>query len=73
MFFKGYVPTKKKKCLMSYKDKRPDQLLTIEEAGKLDEYAGILDTNTILIDVDEMEQAKKLFNLIESKECRCRV
>ena len=33
MFFKGYVPTKKKKCLMSYKDKRPDQLLTIEEAG----------------------------------------
>ena len=73
MFFKGYVPTKKKKCLMSYKDKRADQLLTIEEAGKLDEYAGILDTNTILIDVDEMEQAKKLFNLIESKECRCRV
>ena len=73
MFFKGYVPTKKKRCLMSYKDKRPDQLLTIEEAGKLDEYAGILDTNTILIDVDEMEQAKKLFNLIESKECRCRV
>lgn len=73
MFFKGYVPTKKKKCLMSYKDKRPDQLLTIEEAGKLDEYAGILDTNSILIDVDEMEQAKKLFNLIESKECRCRV
>lgn len=73
MFFKGYVPTKKKKCLMSFKDKRPDQLLTLEEAGKLDEYAGILDTNTILIDVDEMEQAKKLFNLIESKECRCRV
>lgn len=73
MFFKGYVPTKKKKCLMSYKDKRPDQLLTIEEAGKLDEYAGILDANSILIDVDEMEQAKKLFNLIESKECRCRV
>lgn len=73
MFFKGYVPTKKKKCLMSYKDKSPEQLLTIEEAGKLDEYAGILDTNTILIDVDEMEQAKKLFNLIESKECRCRV
>lgn len=73
MFFKGYVPTKKKKCLMSFKDKSADQLLTIEEAGKLDEYAGILDTNTILIDVDEMEQAKKLFNLIESKECRCRV
>lgn len=73
MFFKGYVPTKKKKCLMSFKDKSADQLLTLEEAGKLDEYAGILDTNTILIDVDEMEQAKKLFNLIESKECRCRV
>lgn len=73
MFFKGYVPTKKKKCLMSFKDKSSEQLLTIEEAGKLDEYAGILDTNTILIDVDEMEQAKKLFNLIESKECRCRV
>ena len=73
MFFKGYVPTKNKKCLMSFKDKRPDQLLTLEEAGRLDEYAGILDATAILIDVDDMEQASKLYRLIEAKECRCRV
>ena len=73
MFFKGYVPTKNKKCLMSFKDKRPDQLLTLEEASRLDEYAGILDATAILIDVDDMEQASKLYRLIEAKECRCRV
>lgn len=73
MFFKGYVPTKNKKCLMSFKDKRPDQLLTLEEAGRLDEYAGILDATAILIDVDDMEQASRLYRLIEAKECRCRV
>ena len=73
MFFKGYVPTKNKKCLMPFKDKRPDQLLTLEEANRLDEYAGILDATAILIDVDDMEQASKLYRLIEAKECRCRV
>lgn len=73
MFFKGYVPTKNKKCLMPFKDKSPDQLLTLEEASRLDEYAGILDATTILIDVDDMEQASKLYRLIEAKECRCRV
>ena len=73
MFFKGYVPTKNKKCLMPFKDKRPDQLLTLEEANRLDEYAGILDATAILIDVDDMEQASRLYRLIEAKECRCRV
>ena len=73
MFFRGYVPTKNKKCLMPFKDKRPDQLLTLEEARRLDEYAGILDATAILIDVDDMEQATKLFKLIEDRECRCRV
>lgn len=73
MFFKGYVPTKNKKCLMPFKDKRPDQLLTLEEANRLDEYAGILDATAILIDVDDMEQASRLYKLIEAKECRCRV
>ena len=73
MFFKGYVPTRNKKCLMAFKGKRSDQLLSLDAAGKLDEYAGILSEEAILIDVDDMEQAEKLFNLIEAKECRCRV
>lgn len=73
MFFKGYVPTRNKKCLMPFKGKRSDQLLSLDAARKLDEYAGILSEEAILIDVDDMEQAEKLFNLIEAKECRCRV
>ena len=31
-FFKGYVPTKNKQCLMKFKDKGSKDLLTLDEA-----------------------------------------
>ena len=72
-FFKGYVPTKNKRCLMAFKDKPANELLTLEEAQKLHEYAGILAENTVLIDVDDYDQSEILMDLVEDLQLNCRV
>lgn len=71
MLFRGYVATKNKKCTRKFAN--GEKLLTLEEAQKLDEYAGILAPDTILIDVDDMEQSEILMNIIEEKQINCRV
>ena len=52
-FFKGYVPTKDKKCLYKFKGKNSDELQTYEQVKNLPEFAGILADDTILIDIDD--------------------
>ncbi len=83
MFFKGYVPTKNKKCLMSFKGKSSNELLTLEEANKYDEYAGILDDDAILIDIDDYDHngnlkygvalSPILLKMVEELNVICRV
>lgn len=72
-FFRGYVITKNKKCLMPFKNVPSDQLLDYESASKLNEYAGILAEDAILIDVDDREQAEVLMDIVDDQELRCRV
>ena len=60
IFFRGFVKTKDKKSTMPFKDVPSDQLLTKEQADELPEYAGVLADDTILIDIDDEEQAEKL-------------
>ena len=71
--FKGYVPTKNKKCMMKFKNARSEDLLTWEQVQGLPEYAGILAQDTVLIDIDDMEQAEKMLHIVEDKELLCRV
>lgn len=71
--FKGYVPTKDKKCTMSFKDSDGSDLLTYDQVSKLPEFAGILSDDTILIDIDDKEQSDKLLQIVEDKELICRV
>lgn len=71
--FKGYVPTKNKKCLMPFKNVDPSKLKTLEEAETYDEYAGILGNSTILIDIDEYEASEKLMDIVEDLQLACRV
>lgn len=71
--FKGYVPTKDKKCLMKFKNVDVSDLQTYEQVSNLPEYAGILAENTILIDVDDYEQSEILMNIVEDLQLRCRV
>lgn len=71
--FRGYVPTKKKKCTMQFKGVPSDQLMSYDEVKDLDEYAGILADDVILIDVDDKEQSEKLMDIVEDLQLNCRV
>lgn len=72
-FFKGYVPTKDKKCLMSFKNKTSEELKSYEEVKDLDEFAGILADDIILIDIDDAEQSEILMDIVEELQLNCRV
>ena len=71
--FKGYVPTKNKKCLMPFKNVSSSELRTHQEVANLPEFAGILDDKTILIDIDDYDQSEILMKIVEDNELRCRV
>lgn len=72
-FYKGYIITRNKRALTPFKDVSPNDLLTLEEAKVFPEYAGILDDNAVLVDIDEEEQGGILLNIIRAKEIKCRV
>lgn len=69
--FRGYVPTKNKKCLEEFKGRK--RLNTLEDVADLDEYAGILGAEAILIDVDDAETSDLLFQIVQDFELKCRV
>lgn len=71
--FKGYVPTKEKKCLTRFKNVPSSELQTYEQVKNLPEFAGILAEQTILIDVDEYEPSEILMDIVEDLQLRCRV
>lgn len=58
---------------MSFKDKDTSELLSLEDAKKYSEYAGILSDDTVLIDLDNGDQAEILLNIVKSKELKCKV
>lgn len=71
MFFKGYVETKDKKCIEKFKNRT--DFKNYKQVQSLPEFAGILATDTILIDVDEFESSEILFSIVKEKQLRCRV
>lgn len=70
-FYRGYVKTKDKKCIERFG--KNSKLRTFEEVADLDEYAGIIASDSILIDVDDFEQSEKLLKIIEDNNILCRV
>lgn len=58
---------------MTFKDKTSADLLTLEEAQKFNEYAGILADDTVLVDIDDGEQSKILLKIVENLGLKCKV
>lgn len=69
--FRGYVPTKNKQCLERFKNRK--RLNRLEDVRDLDEYAGILGDETILIDVDDAEISDILFQIVKDLGLKCKV
>lgn len=68
--FRGYVPTKNKKCLIPFKN---TILPTFDEVKDLPEYAGILADDVILVDIDDKTQSDMLMDIVEDLQLDCRV
>lgn len=69
--FRGYVITKDKKCIETFRNRT--DLKTLEEISKYPEYAGILGGETVLIDIDEFEPSEILFKIVQDLGLKCRV
>lgn len=66
--FKGYIKTRNKTPLQRFKDA---DLLTLDQVKNLDEYAGVLNKDTVLVDVDDTNQSEKLMDIIEALQIDC--
>lgn len=73
ILFKGFVPVKNKKCTMPFRNKTASELLTLDQVEHMREYAGVLDDETILIDIDDKAQSELLLKIVEAKGLLCRV
>lgn len=69
--YKGYVETKGKKSIEKLKGRR--KFKTFNEIKDLEGYGGVLADNTILIDIDEAEQAEMLMQIVEHFQLNCKV
>ena len=67
--FCGYIKTRNKKCLEKFKDRA--DLMTLEQANKLDEYAGVLADDIVLVDFDDELQAKIALEIIRQERLNC--
>ena len=68
--FKGYVRTKNKQSIDRFKDV---PLKSLDEVKDLDEYAGVLEDDIILVDVDDEKQSEILMDIVEDRQINCRV
>ena len=71
--YRGYISTSQKRATMPFKDKSSSELLSLEDAQRFNEYAGILADDTVLVDIDTEEETKILLNIVKSLNLRCRV
>lgn len=71
--YKGYITTSEKRSTMPFKDKSSSELLTLEQAQRFNEYAGVLADDTVLVDIDDEEQSKILLKIVESLGLKCKV
>lgn len=71
--YKGYVPTSGKMATMPFKDKTSAELLTLAEAQKFNEYAGILADDTILVDIDTEKETEIMMKVVLSLGLKCKV
>lgn len=69
--YKGYIRTVDKQAVGKYKNL--DRYLSLEEAEKYDEYAGVLNENTVLIDIDDYEQSERIFDIIFEMQLKTKV
>jgi putative DNA primase/helicase len=70
-FFRGYILTKDKKAIETFKDRK--EYKTLDDVKNAKEYAGVLAEDTVLIDVDNEKQSEILLDIVEAENLACKV
>ena len=71
MFYRGYIMTKDKKSIERFKD--VTTLKTLKQVQSLPEFAGVMAEDSILVDIDDMEQSNLLLDICDKEGIRCKV
>lgn len=69
--FKGYIETKGKQAIEKFKNRT--DFKNYKQVKELNEFAGVLNDETILIDVDDFEQSEILMGMVVEMGLKCRV
>ncbi|MFS0594216.1 phage/plasmid primase, P4 family [Cytobacillus horneckiae] len=69
--YKGYLKGNGKHAATSFKD--GGKLLSYHTARKEDSFVGILEDDFIMVDVDDMDEAETLLDIVEDKNIQCSV
>lgn len=71
MLYKGYIETKGKQSIEKLKGRTSWK--TYEEVKNCNGFGGILADDTVLIDIDDNEQAEIMMNIVEHYQLNCKV
>lgn len=69
--YRGYVKTKNKQCIEKFKNVK--NLKSYDDVKSLNEFAGVLDENIVLIDIDNEAESEILLNLVKDLNLKTRV
>lgn len=69
--FRGYIATDGKAAIEKFKG--VDKLKTYRDVYTLDSYAGVLNDETVLIDIDNEAESQILFRICQDNKLRCRI
>ncbi|OHR08219.1 phage/plasmid primase, P4 family [Staphylococcus sp. HMSC077H01] len=70
--YKGYLKSSGKRTITTFKDNK-DVLLDYKQARALKSFVGVLDEDYIMVDVDDMNEAQLLLNIIEDEQIKCNI
>ncbi len=69
--FRGYIVTDGKAAIEKFKG--VDKLKSYRDVYTLDSYAGVLNEETVLIDVDNDKESEILYRICQDNKLRCRI
>lgn len=71
--YKNYIPTNGKRAIVPFKGKSAEELFTFEQVCNMPSYAGVLEDDTVLIDLDDEVEGEKLLQIIRFEGLNCKV
>lgn len=71
--FKGYIRTNGKVAVEPFKDVDDSELRTYGDACRCKSFAGVLADDTVLIDVDNRDEAETFYEIVKQHNLLCRV